>query len=586
MKNRLLTLCIVSILCMAFFTVAFAERGIVRVKIKERESMSAPVAGEVKLYDSSYALIIGIDKYTNGWPRLSDAVSDANLISDALKKKGFQVTLKKNLNSADLENVFEEFFVLKGDNPNARLFVWFAGHGHTIKGEGFLVPSDAPDPEKGARFRLKALSMRRFGEYMRLAQSKHVYAVFDSCFSGTVFSTGRSRPPAAITRATTMPVRQFLTSGDADQEVMDDGRFRKLFIRALQKQEKADANSDGYLTAAELGMFMTDRITNLTMSKQTPRYGKLRDENYDRGDFVFLLASSGSGIDDRTDSDKALLSVESNISGARVLLDGRFAGNTPLSDLEISQGNIRLSVEKSGFETYRKTIRMKKGRSMSMYVDLKEDKPSRGNLYVETDPEGANVRILNIGPSYYQGIELEPGRYHVEVSAKGHEARKQWVSLSAGEDKNLFVRLSKKSGGEKVRVKERDGRFVAYVNGTVLDTRTKLMWAAKDNGEDINWKNAKRYCENYQGGGYTDWRLPTIKELRGLYDENKGYTMKCNTDYTNHLTRLIHLTCCCPWSSETSGSSAAFFYFFDGNVFQFAQSISSYFRVLPVRAGN
>jgi len=32
----------------------------------------------------------------------------------------------------------------------------------------------------------------------------------------------------------------------------------------------------------------------------------------------------------------------------------------------------------------------------------------------------------------------------------------------------------------------RDGRFIAYSNGTVLDTRTNLMWAAKDNGSNIN----------------------------------------------------------------------------------------------------
>ncbi len=35
---------------------------------------------------------------------------------------------------------------------------------------------------------------------------------------------------------------------------------------------------------------------------------------------------------------------------------------------------------------------------------------------------------------------------------------------------------------------KRDGRFIAYDNGTVLDTSTNLMWAAKDNGEDINCK--------------------------------------------------------------------------------------------------
>ncbi len=43
------------------------------------------------------------------------------------------------------------------------------------------------------------------------------------------------------------------------------------------------------------------------------------------------------------------------------------------------------------------------------------------------------------------------------------------------------------------------GRFISYDNGTVLDTSTNLMWAAKDNGRDINWANAKSYCENYRG---------------------------------------------------------------------------------------
>jgi hypothetical protein len=40
----------------------------------------------------------------------------------------------------------------------------------------------------------------------------------------------------------------------------------------------------------------------------------------------------------------------------------------------------------------------------------------------------------------------------------------------------------------------RDGRFIAYDNGTVLDTKTNLMWAAHDNGSNINWSNAKSYC--------------------------------------------------------------------------------------------
>ena len=61
---------------------------------------------------------------------------------------------------------------------------------------------------------------------------------------------GQRTMPPAITRATTLPVRQFLTSGDAEQKVSDDGMFRKLFVRALKGEERADANDDGYMTAS------------------------------------------------------------------------------------------------------------------------------------------------------------------------------------------------------------------------------------------------------------------------------------------------------------------------------------------------
>jgi tetratricopeptide (TPR) repeat protein len=71
---------------------------------------------------------------------------------------------------------------------------------------------------------------------------------------------------------------------------------------------------------------------------------------------------------------------------------------------------------------------------------------------------------------------------------------------------------------QMVKEIKRDGRFIAYSNGTVLDTQTNLMWAAKDNGSYINWQDAKSYCENFSGGGYTDWRMPKQNELAGLYD--------------------------------------------------------------------
>jgi len=135
----------------------------------------------------------------------------------------------------------------------------------------------------------------------------------------------------------------------------------------------------------------------------------------------------------------------------------------------------------------------------------------------------------------------------------------------------------------------RDGCFIAYDNGTVLDTRTKLMWAAKDNGSDINWVNGKFYCENYRGGGYKDWRMPTLNELEGLYDESKFRPATCYGGNGIHVaTELIDITCFYSWASETSTTTA------EASIFDFGPGIRSAFtsqlprlsRALPVRSGK
>jgi hypothetical protein len=51
-----------------------------------------------------------------------------------------------------------------------------------------------------------------------------------------------------------------------------------------------------------------------------------------------------------------------------------------------------------------------------------------------------------------------------------------------------------------------------------IDLATGLMWALNDNGMDVNWNEARRYCQQLRLGGFSDWRLPEIGELKGMYD--------------------------------------------------------------------
>jgi hypothetical protein len=134
----------------------------------------------------------------------------------------------------------------------------------------------------------------------------------------------------------------------------------------------------------------------------------------------------------------------------------------------------------------------------------------------------------------------------------------------------------------------RDSRFTAYDNGTVLDTKTNLMWAVRDNGKIIDWKEAKYYCENYRGGDYTDWRMPTQDELAELYDESKSYKSDCGDGKDVHvITDLIRVRCGWVWASETRGDEAAYFLFYDGKRNWNSKSNISYnFRTIPVRSSK
>jgi hypothetical protein len=119
--------------------------------------------------------------------------------------------------------------------------------------------------------------------------------------------------------------------------------------------------------------------------------------------------------------------------------------------------------------------------------------------------------------------------------------------------------------------------FVKNSDETVTDNKTGLMWAVKDNGAPINWMDAQSYCIDYSGGGYTDWRMPTLDELSSLYEPEE------NNKHGYHISNLIETTAASCWASDTQGDNAARFNFTYGTVYWLRKPYSGPTRVLPVR---
>ncbi len=58
--------------------------------------------------------------------------------------------------------------------------------------------------------------------------------------------------------------------------------------------------------------------------------------------------------------------------------------------------------------------------------------------------------------------------------------------------------------------------YVDNGDGTVTDTPNGLMWQQATAPNTYDWAQASSYCESLSFAGYTDWRLPTIDELKSL----------------------------------------------------------------------
>ena len=436
-----LLICVLTSIVLLFYGLAIgAQTKGVRVTIKDRQGKP------VGLYSESHALLIGVSKYTNGWPRLESVPGEIDRVEKALRRQGFDVKKVMDPDSDKLFDAFDNFIDDYGFDRNNRLLFFYSGHGHTRKqgNKGYLVPADAPDPRDDERgFYRKSLGMNQILTWSRRIEAKHALFLFDSCFSGTIFkSKALPKHPPYISHITARPVRQYISAGSAGEEVPAKSVFTPLVIRALEG--KGDLDRDGYVTGTELGLYLQKEVTQYDAGQHS-QYGKIRDPDLDEGDFVFLLASSGAVIDTSAPSSTATqgrLSVSSNVTGAQVIVDGKFVGGAPLMSLELSAGSHRVQVKKDGYDTYRTNVEITSGRLASLEAYLTEQGPKTARLYVDTTPSDARIRILNIGPKYYQGMELSPGDYHLEVSASGHGKQTRWVSLAAGEDKRISFSLS------------------------------------------------------------------------------------------------------------------------------------------------
>ena len=250
------------------------------------------------IYDDSWAVIIGIDKYKYS-DQLNYAVKDAEAVKDMLiskfdfPEKNIRYLTNEEATLSNIKLNLGEVATSAGEND--RILVFYSGHGETLKGadgsaKGYIIPYEGrQDNPFGTGF-----AMDEILTTSQVSNSKHMLFLMDACYSGLMTERGKglAKPKGerALLKLANKKARQIITAGGRDEQVIErdewqHSAFTKNLLAGLDDWE-ADPNNRGYVTADELGTYLRENVIIDSDEQQIPQKGRFL--NSGGGEFVFF----------------------------------------------------------------------------------------------------------------------------------------------------------------------------------------------------------------------------------------------------------------------------------------------------------
>lgn len=426
----------------------------------------------------------------------------------------------------DLGAMENEYLISKGG-----AVVGYQGVIDLMEPSDILITGVWQNGDMGFTVTLKALEVQRRGS--RLLTSKQVtikkFGLPNALLDCLKTSGGGSSNPSAPIRA-----------------LQDEIAHLDRQIENIRQQRQTEAQKRSMIQAIEEKKRVIDQLQRKTSPKGTVPYtSRVYDENL------------------------AFLNVSTEPEGLDVYIDGAWVGKAPIKMYEIEAG-MNHTIEAKGdpryfidagikrrydrFERREETLAITRGAGRILL--LAESVINRVSV---------NDQNVNFDPNK-PVIEVPAGDVKVHVVA-GNKVGRFEQDVWTGDLLRKDVKLT--------------NRFSADTSkGIVVDHMTGLIWAAETSPNELNWEEAKRYCANLEIGGYTDWRLPTIDELRTIVDKSRG-NPAINTDFFPDTKSSSY------WSSTTNANDtnrAWYIYFRDGLDNYYYKSYYGYVRA--VRGGQ
>ena len=190
-----------------------------------------------------------------------------------------------------------------------------------------------------------------------------------------------------------------------------------------------------------------------------------------------------------------------------------------------------------------------------------ESSSLEGNFYFMPGTKAASVPSAGKSTSSLEAerLKLQEERRRIEAEKRLIKERqrlaKERRELEKEKEQMKMASLAPDMSKALAETRSSDGRYIDHGDGTITDSSTGLMWTKKDSYADtggcMDWNVSRNYVSNLSTGGHSDWRIPTVKELKTIFEKSKN-----NEDFSGVTTHSDPIFASGGaywyWSSETA----------------------------------
>jgi formylglycine-generating enzyme required for sulfatase activity len=240
-------------------------------------------------YNSSYAIVVGIDTYNDPKLRpLGKAEEDAQRIHDVLSAKPYNFQVELLLGAQATKRAITRALKKISDSTQLddRVIFYFAGHGYITQNNrgvdiGYLAcaDTDPTDPFDGLKY-------DNVIELTQFAKAKHIAFILDACFSGSALGLTRAVMQTAAVEEYLLHTAYQVLSAGAVEVVSDTRSMTGELVKTLQA---GIPGQTAPFTFSHLGQHIHDIVHNQSKGRQSPVCGFL--EGSSKGQMVLVTPS-------------------------------------------------------------------------------------------------------------------------------------------------------------------------------------------------------------------------------------------------------------------------------------------------------